>query len=102
MDKQLIGRCGAYCGVCDWKDRIHCSGCQECRGKPFWGTCAVAVCSISKGYVHCGECPHLPCSNLQEAFDNPEHGDNGERLANLKNWAQGKDTYLRLTRKAGK
>jgi hypothetical protein len=36
---------------------------------------------------------------LQSAFDNPEHGDNGERLANLKAWAEGKDAYISLTKK---
>jgi len=33
---------------------------------------------------------------LQEAFDNPEHGDKGERLANLKAWARGEDSYVKL------
>jgi hypothetical protein len=33
---------------------------------------------------------------LQEAFDQPEHGDNGERLANLKTWARGEDSYIKL------
>ena len=41
-------------------------------------------------------CPDLPCTELQQAFDNPEHGDHGERLANLKNWAKGDETILRL------
>jgi hypothetical protein len=35
---------------------------------------------------------------LQAAFDNPEHGDNGERLINLRNWKDGKDTYTDLTK----
>jgi hypothetical protein len=28
--------------------------------------------------------------------DNPEHGDKGERLANLKAWARGEDSYVKL------
>jgi hypothetical protein len=99
MDKRLIGRCRAFCGICEWRDRTHCPGCQANQGKMFWGQCAVATCSGAKGYQHCGFCPELPCQVLQHAFNNPEHGDSGERLANLKNWAQGGDTYLKLTRK---
>jgi len=43
-----------------------------------------------------GFCPDLPCTELQQVFDHPEHGDHGERLANLKNWAKGDETILRL------
>lgn len=97
MDTQMIGMCGAYCAFCDWKDRMDCPGCQTCAGKPFWGDCAVAQCALKGGHTHCGTCHDLPCPQLQDAFNHPEHGDNGERLLNLKNWAQGKDTCVRLT-----
>ena len=63
------------------------------------GECQVAKCSFNKGYNHCGNCGSLPCNKLQGAFDDPEHGDNGERLANLKGWAAGVDTYVTLTKK---
>lgn len=99
LDTQMIGRCGAYCGDCEWKERMHCAGCQACNAKVFWGECAIAKCSIEKGYLHCGYCEELPCQKLQDAFDNPEHGDSGERLANLRSWAKGGQTYLRLTRR---
>lgn len=66
-------------------------------GDMFWGTCKVAKCSISKGYEHCGFCKELPCEMLQSAFNDAEHGDNGERLTNLTNWARGIDVYLELT-----
>jgi hypothetical protein len=33
---------------------------------------------------------------LQETFDEPNHGDNGERLANLKAWAKGEDTIIEI------
>jgi hypothetical protein len=62
----------------------------------FWGECQVARCSIEKGIEHCGLCSSLPCDTLQEAFDHPEHGDKGERLANLKAWATGEDSYIEL------
>ena len=99
MDKQMIAMCGAYCGECEWKEKTNCPGCQAAKAKIFWGECKVAKCCIEKGHSHCGHCGSLPCGQLQEAFDNPEHGDNGERLENLKGWAKGRETYLSLTKK---
>lgn len=99
MDKELIGMCGAYCGDCDWKEKTNCAGCKASKGAMFWGKCGVATCCLAKGLDHCGLCPELPCDTLEEFFDNPEHGDNGERLANLKAWAQGEDTFIKLTPK---
>lgn len=99
MDRDMMSICGAYCGECEWKEPTNCPGCQKSQGKMFWGECQVAKCSIEKGHRHCGHCSELPCQMLQSAFDNPEHGDNGERLRNLKAWAEGKDTYLSITKK---
>ena len=96
MNRDLIGRCGAFCGACSWKEKTNCQGCQLCNGDMFWGKCSVAKCSIEKGIEHCGFCPNLPCDILQAAFDNPDHGDNGERLANLKAWVRGEDSYIEL------
>ena len=96
MDEQMIGICGAYCGVCVWKEKMNCPGCQVCEGSPFWGECAIAKCAIDHGFKHCGFCPELPCAKLQAAFDNPEHGDHGERLINLLNWAESKNIYRKL------
>lgn len=95
----MISVCGAYCGDCDWKEKTNCPGCQQSASKMFWGECLVASCSIEKGYIHCGLCSELPCEKLQDAFNNPEHGDNGERLMNLKAWANGKDIYMQLTKR---
>ncbi len=94
MDREMIGMCGAYCGLCKWVEKTGCKGCQHNKGKMFWGTCAVAVCCADKGLMHCGLCPDVPCQVLQEAFDEPEHGDDGERLANLIAWANGEDTII--------
>ncbi|HYE83070.1 MAG TPA: DUF3795 domain-containing protein [Clostridia bacterium] len=92
----MIGRCGTYCGVCEWKDRMKCPGCQECQGRPFWGECFVAKCSIGKGIYHCGHCIKVPCEELKAAYNTPGHEDHGERLTNLKNWANGIEEYLEL------
>lgn len=88
--------CGAYCGTCDWKEKTGCQGCQHHKGKMFYGSCDVAVCCYSKGYLHCGLCGNLLCPTLQAAFDNPEHSDDGERLANLKAWAKGDDAVIEI------
>ena len=96
MDREMIAMCGAYCGYCEYRERTGCKGCQFHKGEVFHGTCTVATCCSEKGLLHCGLCPDLPCQALQEAFDQPEHGDNGERLANLKAWAQGSDTIIEL------
>jgi len=99
MDQQLMAMCGAYCGTCEWRPKTSCPGCLALGGKMFWGTCEVAKCAVDKGLEHCGLCPEVPCATLQGYFDNPEHGDNGERLANLKAWARGEQTYRELTPK---
>ncbi|MFC1737159.1 DUF3795 domain-containing protein [Candidatus Hydrogenedentota bacterium] len=96
MDKQQIGMCGAYCGICEWKEKTNCPGCQTREGYMGQWECDVAKCCHGKGLLHCGLCPDLPCAILQQAFDHPEHGDCGERLANLKNWARGDKTILEL------
>jgi len=62
----------------------------------FYGECAVAKCAISRDIEHCGLCGEVPCEILQAAFDNPEHGDDGQRLSNLQAWARGEDTYTKV------
>ena len=59
MDNEMIARCGTYCGICVWKDKINCLGCKGQKGNMFYGECDKAVCCISKGYEHCGLCPYL-------------------------------------------
>ena len=99
MDKNLIAMCGAYCGDCEWKEKAGCPGCQASKGKMFWGECTIALCCMHKGHEHCGVCAVLPCKELKAVFKMPEHGDNGERLANLTMWAAGEDSYVRLTKR---
>lgn len=96
MDKNLIAFCGAYCGTCEWKDKMNCKGCKECKSHMFWGQCDKAKCCIAKGFEHCGYCPDMPCKKLLTLFNDPEHGDSGARLNNLKNWANGKYIYEKL------
>ncbi len=96
MDQKMIAFCGTYCGVCEWKDKIGCKGCKASGGVMFWGECDKAKCCLEKGLEHCGACPDMPCQKLQELFDDPEHGDRGARLRNLKNWKNGNYVYETL------
>ncbi len=94
MNKDLMAYCGTYCETCDWKEEFNCPGCKGCEGKVFWGTCKIAMCAINKGIDHCGECSEVPCSKLIDAYNSKDHGDDGERLTNLKCWADGKVSML--------
>ena len=96
MDKSLIAFCGAYCGVCEWKEKVGCKGCKASGGTMFWGECNKAQCCIEKNLEHCGECGDMPCQMLQELFDDPEHGDRGERHRNLQTWKQSNYVYEEL------
>lgn len=96
INKKMIAFCGTYCGVCEWKDIIGCKGCKSNEGIMFWGECDKAKCCIEKGLEHCGECLEMPCLKLRDLFDDPEHGDCGARLHNLKNWKNGNYTYKKL------
>jgi hypothetical protein len=99
MKTNMMAYCGTYCETCDWKDKMNCKGCKLERANPFWGVCKVASCAIRRGFPHCGQCPNLPCQQLKEAFNNPEHGDSGERMENLVAWSQGKESMLKVRTK---
>ena len=96
MDTNLIAYCGNYCGACAWRESVGCEGCKAVGGVPFWGECDKAKCCIGKGLPHCGGCKELPCALLREFFGDEEHGDNGVRLRNLKNWQAGIDAFEAL------
>lgn len=81
--------CGTDCGLCEWKDKLNCKGCQDSQSHMFWGQCDKAKCCIEKEYAHCGFCSDMPCQKLLDLFADPEHGDNGTRLTNLRNWTKG-------------
>ena len=96
MDETMKAMCGTYCGVCTWRESTGCPGCQANQGNMFWGECDKARCCIGRGYEHCGFCPDLPCQKMLDLFADPEHGDGGARLNNLKNWVAGNEVYEKL------
>lgn len=102
FDPDMRAYCGAYCGVCAWREKTGCKGCKAQGGQMFWGTCDKATCCIQKGFEHCGGCPNMPCQMLKDLFYDPEHGDGGARLENLENWRDGKQCFRLLDNPAQK
>ena len=51
---------------------------------------------IRQGLPALRRMPDLPCDALRQAYDHPEHGDQGERLANLQAWARGEESFIKL------
>ncbi len=84
----IASRCGLDCTACDYRLCSSCGGCIETAGHPFHGECPVAVCCQKKGYLHCGQCPDLPCKLLSDYSCDAEHGDNppGARIAQCRRW----------------
>lgn len=85
---ELRAYCGADCGACGWKDKVGCKGCRANAGDMFWGECDKAKCCIKNEFAHCGACEKMPCESLLALINDPEHGDSGERIANLKSWTE--------------
>ncbi len=100
MEKSMQAYCGTYCGTCAWREKTGCKGCKANAGEMFWGTCDKAKCCIAKGLDHCGDCGEMPCAMLQDLFNDPEHGDGGERLRNLQSWRRGEATFQQLNNAA--
>lgn len=93
MKEQAVvqSRCGLLCNECEWKETCGCGGCIETNGHPFHGECSIAICCQSKGYIHCGQCPDMPCEQLYKySCLDKEHGDKpaGARLGVLRCWAR--------------
>lgn len=75
--------CGIDCAACSWREKQNCRTCRQYKGDIWHGSCAVAKCCIGRGLEDCGQCAEYPCGLLKGyAFDR-QHGDGGERLANL-------------------
>jgi len=90
----IDSRCGLHCTGCGWKESHGCGGCIETNGHPFHGACPVAACCQDKGFVHCGECPEIPCALLTQFSYDKKHGDDGARIEQCKKWADHVDFYI--------
>jgi hypothetical protein len=79
-------RCGLHCFNCTFQERTGCGGCIATNGHPFHGECSLAACCQNKDFLHCGQCLEFPCEQLKEFSYDKEHGDNGERIEQIREW----------------
>jgi hypothetical protein len=82
--------CGILCSKCGYRQKVNCPGCVACKGKVFHGNCRVAMCCLEHNLKHCGQCKSFPCDLLNTFAYDPEHGDNGKRIEQLKKWNKSK------------
>ncbi len=122
-DKNLVGRCGIYCGACtiyraerddpEWRKRIadrykippekvRCQGCDALTPECWGNDCKFVKCLNGKGYQFCYECPEYEKGSCQiyEEFSKNYLGEDGvdlrENLAMIKS---GKiDEWLKLSK----
>ena len=62
MDKELLGKCGYYCGQCPSFLDKECLGCVQVNAS---GVCYARDCVIQKELVSCGHCKDFPCLKIQ-------------------------------------
>lgn len=91
----ITTRCGLDCSECSYIADCGCRECIKSNGNPFHGSCPVAECCQKKDYVHCGECGEFPCDLLHSFSYDEEHGDNGARIEQCRNWGsrKGESSY---------
>lgn len=58
--KDLIGRCGIYCGACRLYILKKCKGCLNIYAREE-AKCPYYKCVENKGINSCGECQEFPC-----------------------------------------
>ena len=63
MRKELLGKCGYYCGQCPGYLEGSCLGCLKGNKE---GVCFTMDCVIGKGIPSCGHCPSFPCKRILE------------------------------------
>lgn len=93
MSDTVDTRCGLRCEGCEFVKSHGCGGCIATDGHPFHGECPVAVCCQSRGLVHCGQCPEIPCELLSSYSCDAEQGDNppGARIERCRKLAEGEN-----------
>lgn len=59
--------CGLDCSACGYLGQ--CAGCTESGGKPFGGTCMVAMCCSTPKNRSCGDFAHGVCALKRQIID---------------------------------
>ncbi len=117
-DKNLVGRCGLFCGACGiyrgYKDggtyrkgladslkvpqeKIQCNGCQALTAECWGNNCKIVQCLNAKGYKFCNECSDYftyACKLFEQLYEEnlAEGIDLRANLARIK--AGGVDAWL--------
>ena len=60
-EKELIGKCGFFCGSCPTYISGKCLGCRSAHNK---GDCFTFDCVDQKGITYCGQCGDFPCDEI--------------------------------------
>lgn len=82
-------RCGLLCSQCSFRESANCPGCLHTETL-FWGECPIKNCCEGREFDHCGLCSDFCCGPLRDFSYDEEHGDEGARIEQCKNWVQGK------------
>ena len=61
INKDIMGKCGFYCGSCPTYLNGECKGCLEQHKK---GDCFTRDCVIGQTIDFCGECKDFPCTTI--------------------------------------
>ncbi len=67
QDKNLVARCGLYCGACGSYLKGRCAGCHE-NAKATW--CKVRSCCSEHQYASCADCKEFPDPKDCKKFNN--------------------------------
>ena len=83
-------RCGIVCDTQKCKEAwgLDCAGCVNIDKPPWGDSCPVKSCCESRGHEHCGQCSEFPCALLNEFAYDKEHGDNGLRIEQCRQWVK--------------
>lgn len=66
-NKDLVARCGLYCGACGAHLKGRCPGCHE-NAKATW--CTIRTCCAEHGYTTCADCKEFTDPNDCGKFNN--------------------------------
>lgn len=62
VKKQLLGKCGFYCGACPTYIQGRCRGCEK---EHTAGDCFTRDCVKEKKLSVCGACEAFPCETIR-------------------------------------
>ncbi|MCR5685474.1 MAG: 4-alpha-glucanotransferase [Lachnospiraceae bacterium] len=91
---KVESRCGICCSECTLECEGRTKGCIGIS-KPFHGDCEVKTCCESNKLDYCGDCDDFPCKLLEKYAFDPEHGDNGKRIEQCKEWIKERKKFFR-------